>query len=181
MSYYVLGSGEVDPRLAIASLSDLDIEFATMVLVEETKWAPLVAKNLGMTTADELPDFSHRDTVIGCPESEALRGALEAGAVCLNINDGLSHLVLADAPEAPAEGVEVPDEIPAPEPEPVREKPAPKARKTAAPRQESKERAVTEGTATSKDALLKRLIVELLAEADEDALWETLWHLKGRK
>lgn len=182
---YVLGTGEVDPRLAIASLTDFGFDFATVIITDECAWATTVAEKLSLEVVSDVPEFSQRDTVICVPDLGAVKPAFDAGAMCLDITDGLSQLELSEEAPGPAEGVAIPetaaDSEPAPSPAPQEDGPKPKrTRRKAAPTPtETKQEETTMSHVEHLRELVRSLAAAEVDGADEDGLWALLDTLRG--
>lgn len=103
LSTYVLGTGNVSPNLAFATLSDHlgPKSFATVIKLGNLRWVNKVIKDLGLDEVTEVPEFLPSDTVIGPPDVEYVKAVTDAGAVYLDITEGLVPLEASKTEELP--------------------------------------------------------------------------------
>jgi hypothetical protein len=126
MGIYLYCSGTVSADLAETALRDWLSGGSDCLAVEpngDCDWAMSVIDALGLTRTPFVPNFTSADTVIAPADADDLEDILKAGAVVLDLSEGLVPLELVD--ETPVADVpDIPEDLPEPvleEPDPVHE------------------------------------------------------------
>lgn len=113
MATYILGAGSCDPKLARLTITDyLEAGNEPIAVTSDAGWLFPIARDLEITTREDLPEFGTTDTVIAPMDTEGLEDILKAGAVVLDLSDGLLPLELTDEPQEVPEVPDVPDVLP---------------------------------------------------------------------
>jgi outer membrane biosynthesis protein TonB len=125
MTIYILGSGQVDLKLAEPTIRDYAENKTVVAVCTSASWLHPIADSMDMDIVENA-DFTATDTVLATEETPGVEDILKAGAVVLDLAGGLVPLMWEeDSPEVP-EVPDIPDTMPTRTP-PVLE-PLPKKR-----------------------------------------------------